>query len=123
MPDISKEQTAYDQFNLWNGPRQCEPYGAATIGSAEACMLAGLAQKWNWRRSRQKTGKDASRPNMVPGGNVQIGYPSEAAIRPNKHHGTGKSRRLFVLAGTRLPEPRIWNERLRKPLRASIQKT
>lgn len=28
-------------LDLWNGPRQVEPYGAATIGSSEACMLAG----------------------------------------------------------------------------------
>lgn len=58
--------------NLWNGPSQAEPYGAATIGSSEACMLAGLAHKWNWRQSRQKAGKDSIRPNMVTGGNVQI---------------------------------------------------
>ena len=58
--------------NLWNGPKKAEPYGSATIGSSEACMLAGLAHKWNWREHRQKAGKDASRPNMVTGGNVQI---------------------------------------------------
>jgi glutamate decarboxylase len=58
--------------DLWNGPKDAEPYGAATIGSSEACMLAGLAHKWNWREAREKAGKDASRPNMVTGGNVQI---------------------------------------------------
>ena len=57
---------------LWNGPKGVEPYGTATVGSSEACMLAGLAHKWNWRHARQKAGKDASRPNMVTGGNVQI---------------------------------------------------
>jgi len=57
---------------LWNGPAGVEPYGAATVGSSEACMLAGLAHKWNWRQKREKEGKDASRPNMVTGGNVQI---------------------------------------------------
>jgi glutamate decarboxylase len=57
--------------DLGNGPRQAEPYGAATIGSSEACMLAGLAHKWNWRQARQKAGNDPSRPNMVTGGNVQ----------------------------------------------------
>ncbi len=57
---------------LWNGPKGVEPYGTATIGSSEACMLAGLAHKWNWRQAREKAGKDASRPNMVTGGNVQI---------------------------------------------------
>ncbi|KND61615.1 Glutamate decarboxylase [Candidatus Burkholderia verschuerenii] len=57
---------------LWNGPKGVEPYGAATIGSSEACMLAGLAHKWNWRQAREKAGKDGSRPNMVTGSNVQI---------------------------------------------------
>jgi glutamate decarboxylase len=58
--------------DLWNGPKDKEPYGTATVGSSEACMLAGLAHKWNWRQAREKAGKDASRPNMVTGGNVQI---------------------------------------------------
>jgi glutamate decarboxylase len=57
---------------LWNGPKDAEPYGASTIGSSEACMLGGLAHKWNWREARQEAKKDASRPNMVTGGNVQI---------------------------------------------------
>jgi glutamate decarboxylase len=57
---------------LWNGPAGVEPYGTATIGSSEACMLAGLAHKWNWRQKREREGKDATRPNMVTGGNVQI---------------------------------------------------
>lgn len=57
---------------LWNGPDGVEPYGTATIGSSEACMLAGLAHKWNWRQKREREGKDATRPNMVTGGNVQI---------------------------------------------------
>jgi glutamate decarboxylase len=57
---------------LWNGPKNVEIYGTATVGSSEACMLGGLAHKWNWRQARQKVGKDASKPNMVTGGNVQI---------------------------------------------------
>ncbi|MFA0813720.1 glutamate decarboxylase [Microbulbifer epialgicus] len=57
---------------LWNGPKDVVPYGAATIGSSEACMLAGLAHKWNWRKQREKAGKDAFRPNLVTGANVQI---------------------------------------------------
>src|SRR5262245_48567251 len=58
--------------DLWNGPKGVEPYGTATIGSSEACMLGGLAHKWNWRAARKNAGKDASRPNLVTGGNVQI---------------------------------------------------
>lgn len=57
---------------LWNGPKNATPYGTATVGSSEACMLAGLAHKWNWRQAREKAGKDATRPNLVTGGNVQI---------------------------------------------------
>ncbi|RJG07234.1 glutamate decarboxylase [Noviherbaspirillum cavernae] len=57
---------------LWNGPKGVEVYGAATVGSSEACMLGGLAHKWNWRQARERAGKDGSRPNMVTGGNVQI---------------------------------------------------
>jgi glutamate decarboxylase len=57
---------------LWNGPKNAEPYGTATVGSSEACMLAGLAHKWNWREAREKKGLDGSKPNMVTGGNVQI---------------------------------------------------
>ena len=58
--------------DLWNGPKDVEPYGAATVGSSEACMLAGLAHKWNWRQAREAAGNDTSSPNMVTGGNVQI---------------------------------------------------
>ena len=47
---------------LWNGPKDVEPYGTATVGSSEACMLAGLAHKWNWRKAREKArqGRDAA---------------------------------------------------------------
>ena len=58
--------------SLWNGPQGAEPYGTATEGSSEACMMAGLAHKWNWREARKKAGQDASRPNLVTGGNVQV---------------------------------------------------
>ena len=58
--------------HLWNGPKGVEPYGTATIGSREACMLAGLAHKWNWREAGRKNSADASMPNMVTGGNVQV---------------------------------------------------
>lgn len=58
--------------DLWNGPQDAEAFGIATVGSSEACMLAGLAHKWNWREARRAAGLDASRPNMVTGGNVQI---------------------------------------------------
>lgn len=33
--------------HLWNGPKDATPYGTATAGSSEVCMLAGFAHKWN----------------------------------------------------------------------------
>jgi glutamate decarboxylase len=85
---------------LWNGPKDAEPYGTATVGSSEACMLAGLAHKWNWRKARQKAKKDASKPNMVTGGNVQIVWkkflryfdvePRVAPLEPGNYRLTTK---------------------------------
>jgi glutamate decarboxylase len=46
--------------------------GCSTIGSSEAAMLCGMAMKWNWRKKRQKEGKDTSRPNLVAGADVQV---------------------------------------------------
>ncbi|TDG06520.1 glutamate decarboxylase [Paraburkholderia guartelaensis] len=73
-PQLYAQETRMVKWlhQLWNGPKEAEPYGTGTVGSSEACMLAGLAHKWNWRQKREKEGKDASRPNMVTGGNVQI---------------------------------------------------
>ncbi|UYP17641.1 glutamate decarboxylase [Rhodococcus sp. Z13] len=46
--------------------------GVSTIGSSEAVMLGGLALKWRWREARRAAGKDASKPNLVLGSNVQV---------------------------------------------------
>ncbi|BDB61395.1 MULTISPECIES: glutamate decarboxylase [Rhodococcus] len=46
--------------------------GVSTIGSSEAVMLGGLALKWRWREARKAAGKDASKPNLVLGSNVQV---------------------------------------------------
>lgn len=92
--------------NLWNGPADAEPYGAATVGSSEACMLAGLAHKWNWRQAREKAGKDASRPNLVTGGNVQIVWkkfmryfdvePRIVPLKPGKYTLTAEQLDKYV---------------------------
>lgn len=49
-----------------------EPTGAATIGSSEAVMLAGLALKWRWRATRSGATGPAGAPNLVLGSNVQV---------------------------------------------------
>lgn len=56
--------------NLFNAPG--ETTGAGTQGSSEAIMLGALSLKWKWRERRQAAGKDASRPNMVFGGDVHV---------------------------------------------------
>ena len=38
--------------DLWNGPKDAEPYGAATIGSSEACMLG-----WRINGTGRRLGK------------------------------------------------------------------
>jgi glutamate decarboxylase len=92
--------------DLWNGPKGVEPYGTATIGSSEACMLGGLAHKWNWREARRKAGKDGSRPNMVTGGNVQIVWkkflryfdvePRIVPLKPGNYRLTAERLEKFV---------------------------
>jgi glutamate decarboxylase len=92
--------------DLWNGPKGVEPYGTATIGSSEACMLGGLAHKWNWRAARRKAGQDGSRPNMVTGGNVQIVWkkfmryfdiePRIVPLKPGNYRLTAERLEKFV---------------------------
>ncbi len=53
--------------DLWNAPDSAHTVGTSTIGSSEACMLAGLAAKWRWRARRQAEGKPFDKPNMVCG--------------------------------------------------------
>ena len=57
---------------LWNAPSGGSAIGTSTVGSSEACMLAGLAFKWRWRLKRQSAGKAVDKPNLVLGANAQI---------------------------------------------------
>lgn len=57
---------------LWNAPQEGSAIGTSTVGSSEACMLAGLALKWRWRAMRERTGKPTDKPNLVLGSNAQI---------------------------------------------------
>lgn len=92
--------------DLWHGPKDVDPYGAATIGSSEACMLAGLAHKWTWRAERKRQGKDASRPNLVTGGNVQVVWkkfmryfdvePHVVPLKPGNYQLTADRLEQFV---------------------------
>jgi glutamate decarboxylase len=57
---------------LWHVTDVDKAIGCSTIGSSEACMLAGLALKRRWQHARRAAGKQADRPNIVMGVNVQI---------------------------------------------------
>ncbi len=57
---------------LWNAPRPERAIGTSTIGSSEACMLAGLALKRRWQHARRTAGKSTERPNLVMSSAVQV---------------------------------------------------
>ena len=57
---------------LWNASGAEQATGSSTTGSSEACMVGGLALKWNWRRARAAAGAPTDRPNLVMGANVQV---------------------------------------------------
>jgi glutamate decarboxylase len=57
---------------LWNAPPG-NAFGTSTVGSSEACMLAGMALKWRWRAAHEASGNGATaKPNLVLGANAQI---------------------------------------------------
>jgi glutamate decarboxylase len=58
--------------NLWSCPEDGQATGTSTTGSSEACMLAGLAFKWRWRKRRSEARKSTDKPNLVMGANVQV---------------------------------------------------
>ncbi|MEM9243667.1 MAG: glutamate decarboxylase [Pseudomonadota bacterium] len=57
---------------LYHADSNLQSTGAATVGSSEAIMLAGLAMKWRWRKKRQQLGLPSDKPNIVMGINVQV---------------------------------------------------
>jgi glutamate decarboxylase len=58
--------------HLWHSPAGGNAAGCSTTGSSEACMLGGMALLWRWRQARRAAGKDATKPNLVMGSNVQV---------------------------------------------------
>ncbi|TAM70459.1 MAG: glutamate decarboxylase [Microbacteriaceae bacterium] len=57
---------------LWNTPDPDQAIGTSTVGSSEACMLAGLALKRRWQRARRAAGKSAEKPNLIMSSAVQV---------------------------------------------------
>jgi len=59
--------------DLWKAPKN-DFVGTSTVGSSEACMLAGLAMKFSWRSQAQRLGLDITKkkPNLVISSGYQI---------------------------------------------------
>ena len=59
--------------DLWRAP-EIGFVGTSTVGSSEACMLAGLAMKFRWRSQAQHLGLDIKekKPNLVISSGYQI---------------------------------------------------
>src|SRR3954465_10090847 len=51
-----------------------ETTAARPQGSSEAIMLGALSLKWKWRQRREAAGKDTTRPNLIFGGDVHVGW-------------------------------------------------
>ncbi|MBQ6496758.1 MAG: glutamate decarboxylase [Firmicutes bacterium] len=60
--------------DLWNVPDDGEYLGTSTVGSSEACMLAGMAMKFRWRNQAKALGMDvrARDANLVISSSYQI---------------------------------------------------
>jgi glutamate decarboxylase len=53
--------------DLWHSPMAADTIGCSTTGSSEACMLGGLALKWQWRARMKEAGKPMGMPNLITG--------------------------------------------------------
>ena len=62
--------------DLWKVPKKSEYLGTSTVGSSEACMLAGMAMKFRWRNQAREKGIDVDtlkpRPNLVISSAYQV---------------------------------------------------
>lgn len=60
--------------DLWQAPNKEKAIGTSTVGSSEACMLAGLAMKFRWRNLAEKRGVDVKtcQPNLVISSGYQV---------------------------------------------------
>jgi glutamate decarboxylase len=84
--------------DLWHSPEAESATGCSTLGSSEACMLAGLAFKRRW----QGTGT----PNLVMGANVQVCWEKfcrywdvearMAPLAPGRTHLTAESAKPLI---------------------------
>lgn len=59
--------------DLWHAPTDAF-IGTSTVGSSEACMLAGIAMKFRWRNQAQQLGIDITgkKPNIIISSGYQV---------------------------------------------------
>ncbi len=92
--------------DLWHAPEAERATGCSTLGSSEACMLAGLAFKRRWEARRRAAGLDLAKPNLVMGANVQVCWEKfcrywdvearMAPLAPGRTHLTAESAEPLV---------------------------
>lgn len=59
--------------HLWNAPENSNYIGTSTVGSSEACMLAGLSMKFTWRKRALSLGIDITKkPNLIISSGYQV---------------------------------------------------
>lgn len=58
--------------DLWHAPKRKNIIGTSTVGSSEACMLAGLTMKFRWRNRMKEKGLPVDKPNIVMSSAYQI---------------------------------------------------
>ena len=59
--------------DLWNAEETDAAIGTSTVGSSEACMLAGMAMKFRWRKRASVLGLDVNKkPNLVISSGYQV---------------------------------------------------
>lgn len=60
--------------DLWNVQEDEEFLGTSTVGSSEACMLAGMAMKFRWRNAARARGLDINKqpPNLIISSAYQV---------------------------------------------------
>lgn len=67
-----EERCVHIIADLWNATDAHATIGTSTVGSSEACMLAGLAFKRRWQHARRAAGKSTESPNIVFSSAVQV---------------------------------------------------
>lgn len=91
--------------HLWNTPGDTECTGTSTVGSSEACMLAGMAMKFRWRKQAQERGFDLShKPNLVISSGYQVCWEKFCVYWDIEMRTVPMSRECMKMDPHKLPE-------------------